>query len=257
MSCLLLLCVLLASGLLAVEAKLSSSVLASLGLSPTAPPAPTSLPTATPPPTTPAQRRCSILESATNEAAKGQWKKKKADQNNKAFPCTCAPVDVDGGNEFYNISNCGLYNSEQGSFHAHTITGGQSFYPTFMGHGCACQMKELQKRGYSSKSSVPLPVDFTLPAEDYEWVPNECVLPQWNTEAFCRLLGGRRILIVGDSTMQQTAASLYSMLLYNNASSECLGGIFFEMSDFLVTTPMRAEAPTLSTGLRNIALWIF
>ena len=40
------------------------------------------------------------------------------------------------------------------------------------------------------------------------WAPRGCVLPAFDARRFCRLLRGRRLLFVGDSTSDQTAAAL-------------------------------------------------
>ena len=47
-----------------------------------------------------------------------------------------------------------------------------------------------------------------------EW-SGDCQLPKWNASRFCELLGGRRVLFVGDSTMQQTAAVLMSAIAWH------------------------------------------
>ena len=39
-----------------------------------------------------------------------------------------------------------------------------------------------------------------------QWTPSGCQLPAWNATRFCALLGGKKLLFVGDSTMQQTAS---------------------------------------------------
>ena len=48
--------------------------------------------------------------------------------------------------------------------------------------------------------------------EKYEWIPHHCVLHPWNATWFCELLGPRVLLLVGDSTMQQTSSTLMSMV---------------------------------------------
>ena len=48
--------------------------------------------------------------------------------------------------------------------------------------------------------------------EKYQWIPHHCTLHAWNATWFCELLGPRVLLLVGDSTMQQTASTLMSMV---------------------------------------------
>jgi hypothetical protein len=105
-----------------------------------------------------------------------------------------------------------------------------------MGHGCACQIKELERRGFNVNSTM-LPTNFTLPAENWEWRPDSCALQAFNATLFCSLLGTKKLLMVGDSTMQQTAASLYSVLLHQEAPQSCLSRIIFELSDYVVYHP--------------------
>ena len=58
-------------------------------------------------------------------------------------------------------------------------------------------------------------------------------LPAWNAARFCALLGGRRrIMLVGDSTMQQTASALMSLLAFTGGG--CQTQILFGLSDTLV-----------------------
>lgn len=53
--------------------------------------------------------------------------------------------------------------------------------------------------------------------EKYIWKPMLCELLSWNAMRFCRLLGSRKILMIGDSTMQQTAAALMTRLTWDGA----------------------------------------
>ena len=51
------------------------------------------------------------------------------------------------------------------------------------------------------------------PRELYQWKPATCQLMQWDADLFCELLGARTLLLVGDSTMQQSASTLMSMVI--------------------------------------------
>lgn len=49
-----------------------------------------------------------------------------------------------------------------------------------------------------------------------EWVPRTCALPQWDARRFCTLLGQRRLLLVGDSTMEQTGSALVALVQWGH-----------------------------------------
>jgi hypothetical protein len=67
--------------------------------------------------------------------------------------------------------------------------------------------------------------------EKYTWTPTQCELTVWNSTLFCSLLGNRTVLLVGDSTMQQTASTLMSMVAVGGG--ECGPQITFGRSDFV------------------------
>lgn len=68
------------------------------------------------------------------------------------------------------------------------------------GHACECEIKDGR-----SKISV---------REKFKWVPSLCFLSEWNASQFCELLGERVVLLRGDSTSQQTAATLINMIVH-------------------------------------------
>ena len=74
----------------------------------------------------------------------------------------------------------------------------------------------------------------------YRWVPSRCRLREFDAAAFCRLLGSRRILFVGDSTMQQTANAVMGQVVWDlgrlNSTAGCESQLFFGLSDTLVQT---------------------
>ena len=45
-----------------------------------------------------------------------------------------------------------------------------------------------------------------------EWVPDDCRLPKSDASLFCELLGTRKMLLIGDSTMAQTATVLMNAI---------------------------------------------
>lgn len=168
----------------------------------------------------------------TKHYAHGEWRPK-SEPKSHTFPCFCGGHDTP--KDFIHLPAASCYNSNDDGREV-PIVGGQIGYPSLMGHGCSCHISYLLQHGYS-RNSTSLPKHFTLPPEEWEWTPNECILPSWNASEFCDLLGSKRILMVGDSTMQQTAASLYSTLLYAKAPQSCLSNINFEISDYIVYHP--------------------
>ena len=55
----------------------------------------------------------------------------------------------------------------------------------------------------------------------YVWSPSRCRLLAWDAERFCQLLGERKMLFVGDSTMAQAALTVMNWIQYDgNASHE-------------------------------------
>jgi len=71
---------------------------------------------------------------------------------------------------------------EHHHFWNHQFTAGRSDFLVHVGgNGCSC-------KGWVDR---------------YFWEPARCSLATWNASQFCDALGGRTILFVGDSTMQQ------------------------------------------------------
>lgn len=66
--------------------------------------------------------------------------------------------------------------------------------------------------------------------DSYHWEPKTCSLLAWNAELFCKLLGNRRILLVGDSTMGQSATVLMNAV----STSGCHANISFASGDTLI-----------------------
>ena len=67
--------------------------------------------------------------------------------------------------------------------------------------------------------------------QKYKWQPYECSLLDWNGHQFCSLLGDRKIMIVGDSTMMQAGVTLLNRLVDGNAP--CVQSIKLVRSDAL------------------------
>ena len=74
----------------------------------------------------------------------------------------------------------------------------------------------------------------------YSFVPSRCIMHQWNASEFCRMLGPRHVLLIGDSMMQQTAAVLFNAVALGSlrgapaTPGTCQGQLHFGRSDTLV-----------------------
>jgi hypothetical protein len=97
----------------------------------------------------------------------------------------------------WNTSLCG----PQGNFDRNYVG-----HPTFLqqsgGHACLCDTDRL---AISQR-------------EQWIWEPDYCRLLEWNATQFCELLGNRTVVLVGDSTMDQTAATLISMINFQHGT---------------------------------------
>ena len=82
--------------------------------------------------------------------------------------------------------------------------------------GCACS--------HASKENIHQ----ILPHERYEWVPSNCRLEEFDAHKFCSLLGHRTVMLIGDSTMHQTANTLMFLIKHQNAT--CSAQIIFALS---------------------------
>lgn len=66
----------------------------------------------------------------------------------------------------------------------------------------------------------------------FEYVePHECKLVPWNASEFCRALGGRKMIFVGDSIQQQQFYTVHEQVRRDNGP--CAEDIMFEHSDNL------------------------
>ena len=101
-----------------------------------------------------------------------------------------------------------LFLNEHNDFRGHQL----GLAPMLAGWACACDTKD-----------------------QYEWQSPS--LKPWNPETFCKDLGRRTILLIGDSTMRQTAATLMNAVhLYG-----CQTQIRMVYSDTLISQPVGAQ----------------
>jgi hypothetical protein len=70
------------------------------------------------------------------------------------------------------------------------------------------------------------------PKSDYHWKPERCKVVPWSAKGFCKMLGLRTIMFIGDSTMLQTADVVYSSIAEGKGG--CEQNILTGLSDTLI-----------------------
>ena len=98
-----------------------------------------------------------------------------------------------------------------------SYSGREDFLVHLGGYGCSCQRFGFEDR--------------------YSWVPDNCRLLEWDAHRFCSLLGTRRLLVVGDSTVSQAASVLMNFIhwgFWDVGKVGCQTQVTFANSDTLV-----------------------
>jgi hypothetical protein len=106
-------------------------------------------------------------------------------------------------------------------------TGNLNYSSSTSAHACLCDYKE----GILSVHN----------REQYYWNPANCLLKNWDAELFCDLLGERTVLLIGDSTMEQTASTLMSMVAVWHQA--CSPQIKFARADSLYVNLFGVQEP--------------
>jgi hypothetical protein len=149
-----------------------------------------------------------------SEHIKGYWKPIQA--QNKSFVC-CESNDDD---HVARSKYCGHIRHHR-AFNLTALYGNHKDAPFYMHageHSCICDAG--QGRLSISKR------------ESYIWTPHTCRLSEWDAHSFCKHLGTRDMVFVGDSTMYQTAVTVTNMLVAANAT--CTDQVVYALSDTLV-----------------------
>jgi hypothetical protein len=111
-----------------------------------------------------------------------------------------------------------------------------------------CLQEQFPKNGYGVLDHMCVCKDAFMEAHpgqkyinkfvNYKWNPSTCDLTDWNPFTFCKALGPRSILFVGDSTMNQSYRTLINMIrqesLIDETLIKCSEQLLFNWSDFLV-----------------------
>lgn len=144
----------------------------------------------------------------------GKWILDSSNDTMKSF--TCCGFDSNDYNDpeiKENCSSIGLGTKFNGPSEKMVLVGG---------YACSCDETLHQRRIKSLR-------------EKYIWIPDQCILKPWNSIDFCNVLRERNVLLIGDSTMQQTVGTFISMInryKYNNQSFQsCSSQINFIRKD--------------------------
>lgn len=131
----------------------------------------------------------------------GSWKP--INVTAKSFPC-CGW----DGNDYQNLGD---------------VCVDSPFYMHSGGNSCSCDAQDGR---------------FTVNRrEKYVWAPQNCKLVPWDAHNFCTILANREVILVGDSTMQQAAATIGNMVKgygEDPIDPKCSDQISFFHSDTLV-----------------------
>jgi hypothetical protein len=149
-----------------------------------------------------------------SEHINGYWKPTQA--QNKSFICCESDDDDHTARSKY----CGHIQHRR-IFNLTALDGNHRDAPFYMHageHSCICDAGQ----GRLSVSK----------RESYIWTPHSCRISDWGAHSFCRHLGSRSMVFIGDSTMYQTAVTVTNVLVAANAT--CIQQISYALSDTLV-----------------------
>ena len=107
------------------------------------------------------------------------------------------------------------------------------------GNACICQAHSRNSGNNDSSAIIAL--------QKYSWQPQRCALLEWDAHRFCSLLGNRRIVIAGDSTIMQAGVTLLNRLIEDNA--QCVRDVKLVRSDALFKPTMH---PVCSSNDKTI-----
>lgn len=135
------------------------------------------------------------------------------------------------------------------------MTGNPPILPA--DHGCH------NKRMFYLKNNINL-TTFIPNIVNYDWKPNTCKLVEWNGYGFCKYLGEKSILLIGDSTMYQSTLTLQNMIYQTNTTDiniwSCKDRIKFIYADIPLGRPLEHRGrgfSILHTVVKELKKYIF
>eukprot|EP01083_Nonionella_stella_P124416 375654_1 len=144
---------------------------------------------------------CKVMDS---EHIHGQWVKRNFSQS-ETWPC----CGWDNNDFLQYPEECGTQTMEK---HHNIYIGNSAFFTHSGGRGCQKNCDPMEGQIISA-----------------QWEPNNCTLLLFNPQTFCNILKNRSILVIGDSIMEQTAATLMNSVHYS-----CPQQIRFAPGDTLI-----------------------
>ena len=161
-------------------------------------------------PVTPVSNLCS-----QNRHIRGGWIKR-TNLTTSSKPIPCCSWDEDSGNNPEQYCHASQFKREgdgfKGPIGTLAFTGG---------HSCTCKNNQFQ--------------------DEFEYVASDCEFISWNANLFCQVLGNRTILIIGDSTVGQSASSIMNSIIldyFDTPQEGCQAQVMYQLADTLVGRPM-------------------
>lgn len=133
---------------------------------------------------------------------KGRWVFDADARRTKAFPCCSASKNASEdlrSSAPTCASEPAMQRKGRGGYFGFDGAWAVNTRVSFAKHGCACDR-------HAGSWETP------RAAERWRWEPTRCVLPSWNASTYCNALGARRVLFVGDSTMEQYAGTMVALV---------------------------------------------
>ena len=116
-------------------------------------------------------------------------------------------------------------------------------------HGCSCEARYYKDNNFSPESNKFIPQSV-----NYDWKPDNCHLAGWDGNEFCKLLGKKKMLLIGDSTMYQTYTVVANMIIQTNTSDQYLRTCASQLQHKMSDIPLGLPLPPQSRGRGNSIL---
>ena len=150
------------------------------------------------------------LPWCTDQITPGHWAF--VNETQKSFQCCSWDKDFSLGND---PAVCG--NERISKIYQQCFVGSNAIVQHAGSNACSCDDVQGRSTVYAR--------------EKYDWIPSFCRLQDWNAPFFCELLGNRTIMLVGDSSMEQSASTLMAMI--KSGEGGCADQIKACRSDYL------------------------
>lgn len=138
-----------------------------------------------------------------DEIAQGKWVRDETIAH-KAF--TCCSWDNDDWKRPELSHYCG---TDKEATDKYILQYGRTDHNVLVGgHACLCDAVHDERVTVSER-------------EKYHWEADGCDVMKWNATRFCEMLGDRKVMFIGDSTMIQTAGTVINMIISDTPKGLC------------------------------------